>query len=261
MRARLQRRASMLRLARTVATDNLVLPFYQPKVSLADGRVVGFEALLRWRHPRLGIQGPDTVAAAFDDIDLAGALADRMLSQVIADMRRWLDEGYDYGRIAFNLSPAEFRSADLAERILAPLAEAGIPTSHFELEVTESVFLGHGAEKVGAILQEFHDAGIRIALDDFGTGYASLSHLQAFPVDVIKIDRSFVASLTTASGDAAIVDAVIGLGRDLAIEVVAEGIETAAQAAYLLKQGCTLGQGFLFGHAMPALAATALLAM
>jgi diguanylate cyclase (GGDEF)-like protein/PAS domain S-box-containing protein len=260
MRADLQRRASMMRAARTVVNDNLVIPFYQPKVSLSDGAVVGFEALLRWKHTRIGIQGPGTIGVAFEDIDLATALSDRMLDQIVPDMRRWLEQGYDFGRIAFNLSPAEFRSGDLERRILRRLRDAQIPSSRLELEVTEQVLLGPGAESVGATLKAFHDAGISIALDDFGTGYASLTHLKAFPVDVIKIDQSFISSLTTAPGDAAIVHAVIGLGRDLGMDVVAEGVETEAQAAQLRDLGCKFAQGYLFGRAMPVDEASALIA-
>jgi diguanylate cyclase (GGDEF)-like protein/PAS domain S-box-containing protein len=257
MRAGMQRRVSMLRVARTIVADDLVVPFYQPKVALCDRRVVGFEALLRWQHPRLGTQGPDSVAAAFDDIELATALSESMLGRVIRDMRRWLDEEREFGRIAFNLSPAEFSMGNLAERMLGALERAQIPSACFEVEVTETVLLGRDADKVGNALQAFRDAGITIALDDFGTGYASLTHLKTFPVDVIKIDRSFVSNLTAGSGDAAIVNAVIGLGRDLGMDVVAEGIETEAQAEYLRLQGCKHAQGYLFGRPMPAVTAAA----
>jgi len=260
MRAGLQKRTSALRAARTIIQDKLVVPFYQPQVSLADGKIVGFEALLRWRHARMGIQGPGTIDVAFEDVDLATTLGDHMLDQVVRDMRRWLDEGCDFGRVAFNLSSAEFRNNDLERRILGRLLAARIPPARLELEITESVFLGPGAETVGATLSAFHDAGVSIALDDFGTGYASLTHLKAFPVDVLKIDRSFISSLTSEAGDAAIVEAVIGLGRGLGIEVVAEGVETEEQATRLRELGCTYAQGYLFGRAMPADAATDLLA-
>ncbi|MDO6415083.1 EAL domain-containing protein [Sphingomonas sp. BIUV-7] len=252
MRGDLQRRSSMLGLARVVAREDRIVPHYQPKISLADGRITGFEALLRWRHDTNGIQMPSTVAAAFDDYDLAMQLGERMLECLMRDMRSWLDRGVDFGSIAFNLSPAEFRHENLVPRIMGKLALAGIPPSCFELEVTETVFLGRSAGEVGQTLDAFHREGIRIALDDFGTGFASLTHLQAFPVDVIKIDRSFVGNLSEGSGNAAIVDAVVGLGQRLGMEVVAEGVETPEQAAYLLRQGCGYAQGYLFGKAMPA---------
>ena len=251
MRADLQRRSSMLSIARDVVRDDRVMPFYQPKVALDSGHVCGFEALLRWRHPLLGPQSPATIAAAFEDLELAVDLSERMLERIVGDMRRWLDDGVEFGRIAFNLSPAEFRREDLADRILGRLARAQVPVERLELEVTETVFVGRGAECVATTLETFSRAGVHIALDDFGTGYASLTHLKAFPVHTIKIDRSFVSNLDTDAGDAAIIDAVVALGHRLGMTVVAEGVETAAQARYLLTQGCDMAQGYLFGESVP----------
>jgi diguanylate cyclase (GGDEF)-like protein/PAS domain S-box-containing protein len=252
MRADLQRRSSMISVARDAARDNRIVPYYQPKVSLQNGAVCGFEALLRWRHPTLGVQAPGTIAAAFEDLDLATGISERMLAQIVDDMKRWLDNGVEFGRIAVNLSPAEFRHESLVSRILERLHRSGIATSRIELEVTETVFLGRGADSVAEALNVFSREGVKIALDDFGTGYASLTHLKAFPVDVIKIDRSFVSNLDTDPDDAAIIDAVVGLGHRLGMEVVAEGIETGVQARYLLDRGCDYGQGYLFGRAGPA---------
>ena len=254
MRADLQRRSSMISVARDAARDNRIVPYYQPKVSLKDDAVCGFEALLRWRHPTLGVQAPGTIAAAFEDLDLATGISERMFAQIIDDMRGWLDDGVEFGRIAVNLSPAEFRHESLVSRILERLHHSGIATSRIELEVTETVFLGRGADSVAEALNVFSREGVKIALDDFGTGYASLTHLKAFPVDVIKIDRSFVSNLDTDPDDAAIIDAVVGLGHKLGMEVVAEGIETNVQARYLLDRGCDYGQGYLFGKASPAAA-------
>lgn len=251
MRADLQRRSSMLSIARDVIRDDRVAPHYQPKVALASGQVCGFEALLRWQHPSLGPQSPATIAAAFEDLELAVGLSERMLECIVGDMRRWLDDGVEFGRIAFNLSPAEFRREDMIDRILGRLARARIPTSCLELEVTETVFVGRGAECVATTLETFSQAGVHIALDDFGTGYASLTHLKAFPVHTIKIDRSFVSNLDTDAGDAAIIDAVVALGHRLGMTVVAEGVETPAQARYLLAQGCDMAQGYLFGKSVP----------
>lgn len=252
MRAGLQRRASMLAVARAAARDSRIRPHYQPKVRLEDGKIVGFEALLRWQHDTLGIQHPQTISAAFEDFRLACLIGEQMFELICADMTHWLDRGIDVGSIAFNLSAAEFRREDLVDHILERLRRGGIPASMIELEITETVFLGRGADTVSATLDAFHRAGMRIALDDFGTGYASLTHLQAFPVDAIKIDRAFVANVIDGPGDAAIVDAMIGLARRLEMDVVAEGIETQAQADYLIRQGCGVGQGYLFGRAMPA---------
>jgi diguanylate cyclase (GGDEF)-like protein/PAS domain S-box-containing protein len=260
MRASMQRRTSMLSVARMVARDDRVMPFYQPKVRLSDGGLSGFEALMRWRHDTLGIQGPDTIVAAFDDLTTAVPLGERMLERVCADLARWRDEGFALTRVALNLSPAEFRRDDLFDRIMGQLHRHALSTELLELEVTETVFLGRGAESVGDTLAAFHRAGVTVALDDFGTGYASLKHLREYPVDVIKIDRSFVADLLTEPGDAAIVDAILGLADQLGIAVVAEGVETAEQAAYLLTRGCSHAQGYLFGRPMPAYEAGILLA-
>ena len=252
MRAAMQRQNSMLAQAREALDENRITAFYQPKIDLGSNRLIGFEALLRWRHPRLGIQLPGTIAAAFDDLELAVALTDRMLDLVVRDMRTWLDAGVDFGHVALNASAADFRQSGVAEKILQRLSEADIPPHCLALEITESVFLGEQAHDVGQSLNRLCDAGVEIALDDFGTGYASLSHLKQFPVDVIKIDRSFVRDLEQDPDDAAIIRALISLGQSLGIKTVAEGVETEAQLALLRTQGCNVGQGFLFGRAMPA---------
>jgi diguanylate cyclase (GGDEF)-like protein/PAS domain S-box-containing protein len=261
MRADLDRRSSMISMARDAIDGEQVTPFFQPKVELSSGRLVGFEALLRWHHPHRGIQLPGEISAAFDNLDLAQALSDRMFDQTIALMREWLDAGLDFGTIAINAASAEFRHDDLAERILRRLERANIPAARLELEVTETVFLGGGADHVDRALRLLSAAGVKVALDDFGTGYASLSHLKQYPVDTIKIDRSFVCDLENETGDAAIVKAVINLGASLGMDIVAEGIETEAQARYLLDHGCGFGQGYLFGRAtapvtIPSLIAT-----
>lgn len=252
MRADMQRRVSMLHLAREALDGKQIFPFYQPKVDLTSGKIKGFEALLRWRHGLQGIQPPGMISAAFDEFELAVGLGQRMLQCVLADMRCWLDQGIDFGHVAINASAAEFRYNNFAERILEGLHNCHISTSHLELEVTETVFLGAGADYVERALRTLSAEGVKIALDDFGTGYASLSHLKQFPVDILKIDRSFVQNLETNASDAAIASAVVKLGRSLGIAVVAEGIETTAQADYLRSEGCDIGQGYLYGRPMPS---------
>ena len=259
MRASMQRRVSMLNIARVALQERRVIPFYQPKVVLADGSLAGFEALLRWSHDTLGIQTPDTVAAAFEDVNLATALSDTMIEAVARDLRNWLDRGFEPGRVAINLSPAEFRQDQLADRVMEPFDRLNIPLSRLELEITETVLLAKDADRVSNTLARFHHAGVKIALDDFGTGYASLTHLKEFPVDVIKIDRGFVGNLYEGSADAAIVKAIIGLARGMGMEVVAEGIEEERQARFLTEQGCTYGQGYLFSRPLPADAVTTIL--
>jgi EAL domain-containing protein (putative c-di-GMP-specific phosphodiesterase class I) len=252
MRAGLQRRASMLNVARIAVRDKLVVPHYQPKVELVTRQIAGFEALLRWQHRTLGLQSPATISAAFDDTNLAIELGDQMRMTIAQDLRHWLNLGLKPGRIAINLAPAEFRYEQLAPRVLAPFERLNVPLEALEIEITETVLLGRDSDNVARTLACFRDQGVRIALDDFGTGYASLTHLKTFPVDVIKIDRSFVTSLRPESNDAAIVDAVVSLAKRLGMEVVAEGVEQLEQLHYLNAQGCEYGQGFLFGRAMPA---------
>jgi diguanylate cyclase (GGDEF)-like protein len=247
-----ERQHLMIAAGRKALRENAILPYYQPKVELASGRIAGFEALLRWRDPGKGIQSPQTIMAAFDDLTLAAEISDRMIDCVIADVGDWLAKGLQFHHVAFNAGAAELRAVDFAERLLERLERAAIPTSCIQMEVTETVILGRGAEYLERTLRTLSEAGIRIALDDFGTGYASLSHLKDFPVDLLKIDRSFVRNLQANAEDAAIVDAVVGLGRSLRIDVIAEGIETRAQHDRLIGLGCRYGQGFLYSRPVAA---------
>jgi diguanylate cyclase (GGDEF)-like protein/PAS domain S-box-containing protein len=248
LRATAQLRNSMLMLAKEALVDDLVAPHYQPKVDLRSGEVTGYEALLRWNHPRQGLQGPGSIKAAFEDLALAAEISERMIDCVIADMRRWLNEGTDFHHIAINVGAAEMRHGEFADRLLERLRKAAIPSRCIQVEITESVFLGRGAEAVEQALRTLSRNGVSIALDDFGTGFASLSHLKQFPVDVIKIDQSFIRDIKAGSEDTAIVNAVLGLGRSLHIDVVAEGIETIFQHRTLADLGCRHGQGFLYGR-------------
>ena len=252
MRADAQKRLNMLQIARDAIREDRIVAAYQPKVDLRTGSLDGFEALLRWQHPTKGLQTPDTITAAFKDGVLAAEISDLMINSVIADMRRWADAGIRFGNVAVNAAAAEFRSGTFAEKLLEGLHRAKLPNSCLQLEVTETVFLGRGAEHVEETLRLLSKEGIEIALDDFGTGYASLSHLNKFPVDIIKIDRSFIEKLGSSDHDAAIVRAVIKLGHSLGIKIVAEGIETQGQSQFLRKHRCHAGQGYLFGKAVPA---------
>ncbi|HYD24069.1 MAG TPA: EAL domain-containing protein [Croceibacterium sp.] len=260
MQTDVQQRASMVELARNALREDRIVPYYQPKFDLAGRTVVGFEALLRWRTPRGGIGTPASIAAAFEDLEVASALSDRMIERVIADMRGWLDRGIAFHNVAINASAAEFRRDNFAERLLEQMRRSRIPARCVQLEVTETVFLGRGAEYVHRALALLNARGVKIALDDFGTGYASLRHLKQFPVDNIKIDQSFVQDMQADPGNEAIVSAVINLGRSLGIRVVAEGVETEGQAARLLELGCQFGQGFLFSKPVAARRVPAVLA-
>ncbi|WP_176473030.1 putative bifunctional diguanylate cyclase/phosphodiesterase [Sphingomonas lenta] len=252
LRAGVLRRAGMVKRAREALAAGRVEPHYQPKVDLKSGRVVGFEALLRWRDGAGRLRPPADLQAAFEDWNVAAELSDRMLARVVSDMARWRGEGVAFGRVAVNVSNAEFVRGDLTGRVLDRLELAGLPADRLELELTETVLLGDRGVDVERTLHELADAGVRVALDDFGTGFASLVHLRRFPIHVIKIDRSFTAGVCGDAGAAAIVRALVGLGRDLGIETVAEGVETSDQFRWLHEVGCTLGQGYLFGRAQSA---------
>ena len=255
-----QQEAAMIARARAALTDGTIVPCYQPKIDLATHRVAGFEALLRIRQPDGSYDPPSVIEAAFDDLELAIGLGTTMMTRVAADMRRWLDQGLEFGRVALNASASEFRDHGYADRVLGALALAGVPADRLELEVTETVLLDRDALPVERALRTLTAAGVRIALDDFGTGYASLAHLNRFPVHTLKIDRSFVDGVEGSSRKATIVNAILNIAASLAIETVAEGIETAAQAAYLRDRGCQTGQGFLYGYAQPAACVPAILA-
>lgn len=252
MRHHAQLMSSQLSLARSAITKKSVEPHYQQKVNLSTGKIVGFEALLRWRHVTRGIQHPATVAEAFKDYELASKIGKLMQCRVFSDMRGWLDRELEVGFIAINAAPVEFLRDDFAERLLDGMQEQLIPPHLVEVEITEHVFLERGSIFVDRALKELSRAGVRIALDDFGTGYSSLSHLRDYPVDVVKIDRSFIDKITTDGEVRAIVRAVIDLATSLNIEVVAEGVETEGQRQLLVQQRCGIGQGYLFGRAIEA---------
>lgn len=231
--------------------EGRIVPYYQPKICLATGAIVGFEALARWRHPSRGLLTPGVFGAVFDDPEHAREIGRRILEQVAADLRSWLAQGLDCGHVAVNFCSAEFMKPELATEALTILEEAGVPPSRLEVEVTENVFLGRHLEYVTHILTVLHKAGVTIALDDFGTGFASLTHLKQFPVDHIKIDQSFIRDLNKNADSAAIVAAMVGLGKSLKIHVTAEGVETAEQAKLLENLGCDQAQGYLYAKPMP----------
>ena len=169
-----------------------------------------------------------------------------------AQTRAWLDAGLDFGRVTVNLAPAQFKARNLVYAISDALQTANLEARHVGLEVTEGAFLGRGTERVGHALARLGEMGVQIALDDFGTGYASLAHLKRFPIDRLKIDGSLVRDIGIDDENTAIVRTVISLGHSLGLEVVAEGVETEEQCAFLCEHGCDGGQGYLFGRPIAA---------
>ena len=252
MSTSMQLRGDMLSVAAAALEGDFVKAFYQPKIDLGSNAIIGFEALLRCCLPGCEPEPAGCIAAAFEDTTLAVKLSDRMVDAVIRDILKWRAAGLEFGHIAINAALPELRRGDFAERLLGKLNAVGIDPETIQVEVTESVLLGQAIEHIERTFKELTEAGIKLALDDFGTGFASLTHLKRFPIEIIKIDRSFIRDLQIDAEDGAIVDAVVGLGRALDIQVVAEGIETTMQRDFLAALGCAVGQGYLFGSAVPA---------
>jgi diguanylate cyclase (GGDEF)-like protein/PAS domain S-box-containing protein len=253
-----KRAAVQLGRAREIVADNSILAFYQPKIAVRDGAVVGFEALLRYRSPTVELGLPDSIEEAFKDYDLAAKIGELMQLNVARDIRQWRDAGFTFGRVSINASPAEFLRDDYAERLLKVLQRYDVPAHCIEVEVTEHALLDRGPEYVARALKVLKQAEISIALDDFGTGYSSLSHIRDFPVDVIKIHQSFIAQITTDSEVAALIAGMVHLASSLGLSVVAEGVETAEQLQLLRSVGCDVAQGHLFAAAADASATAAL---
>jgi diguanylate cyclase (GGDEF)-like protein/PAS domain S-box-containing protein len=252
MKRQIERRKELeAELRRAIAAHEFTL-HYQPQIRLADRKVVGMEALMRWHHPTRGLVMPSEFLAVAEEAGLIVPIGVEVLSQACAQARTWLDAGLEFGRMAVNLAPAQFKARDLAYAVNDALQAAGLEAQHLGLEVTEGAFLGRGTERVARTLARLRELNVLIALDDFGTGYASLAHLKRFPIDRLKIDGSLVRDIGVDAENTAIVRTVISLGHSLGLEVVAEGVETEAQCAFLLEHGCDGAQGFLFGRPIAA---------
>ncbi|MGY4334410.1 diguanylate cyclase (GGDEF)-like protein/PAS domain S-box-containing protein [Bradyrhizobium sp. LB7.2] len=221
--------------------------YYQPIRDVASGRVVAFEALLRWNHPQRGLIAPLNFIPLAEETGLIIQLGEFVLRSACADAATWPDDV----DVAVNLSPVQFKNPNLIASVTAALAASGLDARRLELEITESVLL-QNSEATLTTLHELRAMGVRISLDDFGTGYSSLSYLRSFPFDKIKIDRSFVSELATREDSMAIIRAVTGLGRSLGIVTTAEGVENDAQLELLRREGCTQAQGYLFSKPRPA---------
>jgi EAL domain-containing protein (putative c-di-GMP-specific phosphodiesterase class I) len=221
---------------------------YQPVVRLDSGRIVGFEALCRMRSPEGKLIAAAQFADALTDARLASRIAQLMMTNVARDLRRWLDLGMPVEHVGINLAAVDFQRGDLRNRLFATFEEAGVSLRHIILEVTESVYLGDRDRVVANEIKELRRHGLLVALDDFGTGYASLTHLLTIPVDILKIDKSFVDGLSQGSGGTAIIKGILAIARDLGVRVVAEGVETFDQVRELTTLGCNLGQGYYFSR-------------
>ena len=226
-----------------------LLLHYQPKLDLSDGRIVGAEALLRWRHPERGVLTAAQFAAELAAVDGAAEIGDWVLRTACAQSAEWQAAGLPPVAVAVNVSGPQFVDPVLDRRVGEALVASGLDPRLLEIELTEDTVM-QDAERGGAKLEALGNRGVRIVLDDFGTGYSSLTYLRRFPLDQLKIDRSFVQDLTTDADAAAIVGAVISMGHSLGLSLVAEGVETMAQLAWLRRARCEQIQGYVFSPAV-----------
>lgn len=240
---------------RGALTQNQLELYFQPKVRLGDGHHMGFEALLRWNRPDGSILTPGSFMAALEDPELSKEIGAFVIKAALSQAERWMQSGVPFENIAINLSASQFRDPALAESLLSAIMSRGLHPCMIEAEVTEGVFMSTATNSVLSACRALKAGGMRIAFDDFGTGFASLTHLRDFPVDIIKIDRSFVSKLQQGENATTIVNAIVGMARSLSMSVVAEGVETAAQAAFLEAIGCNMAQGYLFGQPVSSLEA------
>jgi diguanylate cyclase (GGDEF)-like protein len=232
--------------------------FYQPKVELATGTIVGVEALMRWHHIKRGWIAPDIFIPVAEESGLIVPMGDWVIREACKQLKAWADEGLGSLTVAVNVSVQQLASVDFVESVFRALEEYGIAPSLLELEITESLLM-RNIQDTSLCLKRFRAAGISLAIDDFGTGYSSLGYLRQFPVDALKIDRSFVKDLHTSSDDAAICAAIIAMARELKLKVVAEGVQNAEQLEFLRRHQCDQAQGYLISRAVPAIDLQALL--
>ena len=238
------------RLRKALEREEFVL-YYQPKVEIISGAIVGAEALIRWRHPELGMVSPMDFIPLAEETGLIIPIGEWVLRTACAQIRKWHDAGFTWMQVAVNMSSPNLAQEGFDKVIEQALGASGLDPRCLELEMTESMLMQH-AETTIDMLNRLKATGIKLSMDDFGTGYSSLSYLRRFPLDTLKIDRSFVREITERADDAAITSAILAMAESLKLTVVAEGVETESQAALLRRQGCRYVQGYLFGKPVAA---------
>ncbi len=259
MSASLQRRIDMeSHLHRALEQQEFIL-YYQPRITLDSGACTAVEALIRWRHPELGMVMPADFIPFAEQNGIIVDIGAWALREACRQNAAWVAQGLPPVRVAVNLSARQFADKSLRLTIIDALRQAGLPGNLLELELTESMVM-HDAERAARWLSRLKRIGVRLAIDDFGTGYSSLAYLSRFPIDTVKIDRSFVRYIPESRSDTQITSAVIGLGHRLGLEVVAEGVENEAQLEFLRSEGCDEVQGYYFSHPLPPAKITAFLA-
>ncbi|HET9316620.1 MAG TPA: EAL domain-containing protein, partial [Vicinamibacteria bacterium] len=247
--AALERLALESGLRRALARNEFVL-HYQPILDIAGRRLHGVEALLRWRHPELGLLGPDRFLPLAESTGLVLRIGPWVLREACRQVREWQQRGHPELCLAVNMSVRQFLQPGLLGTVSAVLEETGLAAPHLEIEITETDAM-QNAELMGETLRGLVSLGVRLSIDDFGTGYSSLGYLKRFPIQTLKIDRSFVGDVVSDQDDAAIVSAILAMARTLKLHVVAEGVETAEQLEFLSSRGCERAQGFYLGRPLP----------
>lgn len=237
-------------LQRAIRNGELEL-HYQPQLDVVAGNIVGLEALVRWRHPDRGLIPPDQFIPLAEELGLMVPMGDWILQDACEQLRSWFDQGLPRVRVAINLSAHQFNRESLQEHVLKWIEQAGLQAADVELELTESSVM-RDPDATAKVLHSLNEAGVGLAIDDFGTGYSSLAYLKRFPLDVLKIDRSFVRDVTTDENDAAIVKTIIGLARHFNLRVVGEGVESVEHLDFLKANGCRYVQGFHIARPVPA---------
>jgi diguanylate cyclase (GGDEF)-like protein len=250
MNAAIQRRVALEDRLRTALDQNEFLVHYQPQFDLTRGRIIGAEALLRWKHPELGLVSPGQFLPIAEETGLIVPLGDWILRTACEQNARWNREGHRGLRVSVNVSSQQFLEPGLADVVKSALEQSHLAPISLELEITESSLL-RDVEVTVNTLRRLKDLGVRLAIDDFGTGYSSLAYLKRLPIDVLKIDQSFIRTLTTDPADATITQTIVQLASGLNLNTIAEGVETLEQLLLLGSYGCSRMQGYLFGKPAP----------
>jgi diguanylate cyclase (GGDEF)-like protein/PAS domain S-box-containing protein len=247
MNASVGTRLNLERRLRRALRDKEFLLHYQPQIDIVTGRIVGLEALIRWMDPEVGLVSPSAFIPVAEESGLIEAIGEWVLREACRQNKAWQLAGLPPARVSVNLSARQFHRTDIKKIVMSVLAETGLAPEFLEIELTESVIMSN-AEEAAEMLNELHRLGINLAIDDFGTGYSSLSYLKRFPVDRLKIDRSFVNDIGVSADDETIIAAIITLAHSLNLQVIAEGVETASQLDFLRMRGCDEMQGYHYSR-------------
>ena len=251
MSAASQRRLRLEHDLHTAIPNGELALYYQPRIDFLSGKIVGYEALLRWHHPQDGLIAPGVFIPIAEESGLIVPIGDWVIRQACQQMKRWRESGFAVASVAVNLSARQFFDDRLPQRVSQAISDAGMEPAQLELEITESILMANTEETMSLFVQ-LRQLGVKLSIDDFGTGFSSLAYLKRFHVDSLKIDHSFVRDISTNADDAAIVRAIVSLAHSLQLRVVAEGVETREQLDFLRECGCEEAQGYYFAHPLPA---------